>query len=82
MGLTLKPIHKQSPISHMTNPPKRAIIKGKGKFMRREGAKNMIIFMLICIAGTVLLLESVWGGHLKHVDSHHFDLMAGDEGDD
>jgi len=42
----------------------------------------MIIFMLIFIVGTVLLLESVWGGHPKHVGSQHFDLMAGDEGDD
>ena len=42
----------------------------------------MISFMLILIVGTVLLLESVWGGHPKHVDSHHYDLMAGDEGDD
>ena len=50
--------------------------------MLRKGAKNMIISMLIFIGGTVLLLESVWGGHLKHVDSQHFDLMAGDEGDD
>jgi hypothetical protein len=50
--------------------------------MQRKVAKNMIIFMLIFIAGTVLLLESVWGGLPKHVDSHHFDVTAGDEGDD
>ena len=42
----------------------------------------MVILMLLFVAGTVLLLESVWGGHTKFVDSHHFDLMAGDEGDD
>jgi len=42
----------------------------------------MIIAMLIFIVGTVLLLESVWGGQPRHVDSHHFDSMAGDEGDD
>jgi hypothetical protein len=42
----------------------------------------MIISMLIFIVGAVLLLESVWGGHPNHVDSRHFDLMAGDEGDD
>jgi hypothetical protein len=50
--------------------------------MQRKGAKNMIIFMLIFIVGTVLLLETIWGGHPKHVDFHHLDLMAGDEGDD
>jgi len=42
----------------------------------------MIIAMLIFIIGTVLLLESVWGGHLEHIDSHRFDLMAGEEGED
>lgn len=42
----------------------------------------MIILMLMLIIGTVLLLEAVWGGHPRHVDSCHFDLMAGDEGDD
>jgi hypothetical protein len=42
----------------------------------------MIILMLIYFAGTVLLLESVWGRHPKHVEFHHFDVMAGDEGDD
>jgi len=42
----------------------------------------MVIFMLIFVVGTVLLIASVWGGHRKHFDSHYFDLMAGDEGDD
>jgi len=42
----------------------------------------MIIFMLLFIIGTVLLLESAWGRYPRHVDSHHLDLMAGDEGDD
>ena len=42
----------------------------------------MVIGMLIFIVGTVLLLDAVWGGYPKHVDFHHFDLMAGDEGDD
>ena len=50
--------------------------------MRRKGAKNMIIGMLLFIVGTVFLLEAVWGGQPKHVGFHHFDLMAGDEGDD
>ena len=42
----------------------------------------MVILMLLFIAGTVLLLEAVWGGQTRYVDSNHFDLMAGDEGDD
>lgn len=42
----------------------------------------MISFMLILIVATALLLAPVWGGYRKYVDSHHLDLMAGDEGDD
>jgi hypothetical protein len=42
----------------------------------------MISAMLIFLVGTVLLLESVWAGNPKSIESHHFDIMAGDEGDD
>jgi len=42
----------------------------------------MITAMLVFVVGTVLLLESVWGGHPAQSGSHRFDLMAGDEGED
>ena len=42
----------------------------------------MITFILILIAGTALLVAPVWSGYRKHVDSHHLDLMAGDEEED
>lgn len=42
----------------------------------------MITVMLIVFGATVLLVLTVWGGYLKHVETHRLDQMAGDEGDD
>jgi hypothetical protein len=42
----------------------------------------MITVMLILIGATALLLAPVLSSYRKHVDSHHLDLMAGDEGED
>jgi hypothetical protein len=42
----------------------------------------MISVMLILLGATALLVVPVWRGYQKHVDSHHLDLMAGDEGED
>jgi hypothetical protein len=42
----------------------------------------MITVMLILIVGTVLLGVSVGSAYNKRVESHHLDVMAGDEGDD
>jgi hypothetical protein len=41
----------------------------------------MISVLLILIGATALLLVPVWSRPHEHVDSHHLDLMAGDEGE-
>ena len=41
----------------------------------------MIIAILVCILGTALLLDAVWG-RSQRLDFRRFDLMAGDEGED
>ena len=42
----------------------------------------MTTFILVLIVVTALFAVPVWGGYKRYVDSHHLDLMAGDEGDD
>jgi|GEM_PF-3453959 len=40
------------------------------------------VMVLFVIAGSTLLFIPVLLGYKKHVETHHIDVMAGDEGED